>query len=221
MKQLVIFDLDGTLLNTIGDLAAASNHALRTLGFPTHADTAYRHFVGNGVSKLLERILPEDQRDPATIKKMKTLFTDFYDKHKTDHTHPYDGIKEMLATLTAAGIKVAVASNKYQRAASELVMHFFPETKWTAIEGQKEGIPTKPDPSVVFEILGKSPTPKPAVLYVGDSDVDMITAQRAGVESVGVEWGFRSVRELRDAYADHIVSIPSEITKIALSASPY
>lgn len=214
MKQLVIFDLDGTLLNTIDDLGTATNHALQTFGYPRHNLASYNLFVGNGVTRLIERSLPEDERQPEIVEKVKQEFMEYYDAHKTDLTVPYPGIKELLADLSSIGVKVAVASNKYHRAASELVKHFFPETEWQDIEGQKEGIPTKPDPSILFEILAKCPTKKSKVLYVGDSAVDMETARRACVDSCGVTWGFRPIKELRDAHAVNIAETPEDILDI-------
>ena len=168
-------------------------------------------YVGNGVSKLIERALPEDQRNEAMIKKIRADFTTYYDIHNTDYTHPYDGIPELLEHLQENGIKIAVASNKYDTAAKALVTTLFPSISFAAIEGQKEGVPVKPDPSVVFEILGATQVKKADVLYVGDSGVDMETARRACVDSVGVTWGFRSVDELRANYANHIVDTPEEI----------
>ncbi|MDE6496493.1 MAG: HAD family hydrolase [Duncaniella sp.] len=211
MKSLVIFDLDGTLLNTIEDLGIATNYALSQCGYPQHSLSSYPMFVGNGVSRLLERALPEDERNAENIARMREKFSEYYDCHDCDHTAPYPGIPELLDELTSRGVKVAVASNKYQSAVTRLVTHFFPTVPWAAVEGQKEGVPVKPDPSIVFEILGKCPTPKAEVLYIGDSGVDMETARRACVESIGVSWGFRSVKELKEHYADHIISSPDEI----------
>lgn len=216
MKQLVIFDLDGTLLNTIADLGAAANHALVQCGFPTHPISAYPRFVGSGIARLLERVLPESARTPERAVTMRRYFTEYYNTHMADQTVPYAGIPELLADLTARGIKVAVASNKYQSAVEELIRHYFPRITFAAVEGQKEGVPVKPDPSIVFEILGKVPTPKTDVLYVGDSGIDMETARRACVESAGVTWGFRPVAELRAAYADHIVETPESLLRLAL-----
>lgn len=215
MKQLVIFDLDGTLLNTIDDLGAAANHALAECGYPTHAMSAYPYFVGNGITRLIERVLPEECRNESEVARIREVFLDYYNSHIADTTVPYPGIPEMLGQLSQAGIRLAVASNKYQEGVTKLISHFFPDIDWAAVEGQKEGIPTKPDPSIVFEILGKIPTPKAGVLYVGDSGVDMETARRACVDSVGVAWGFRPVKELRDHHADHIVTLPSEIVGLA------
>lgn len=211
MKKLVIFDLDGTLINSIKDLGAATNHALEQNGLPTHPLEAYPMYVGNGVSKLIERALPEDQRSKAMVERLRADFTAYYDVHNTDYTRPYDGILPLLERLQQRGIKVAVASNKYDAAAKALVTTLFPTINFAAIEGQKEGVPVKPDPSIVFEILGTTQVQKSDVLYVGDSGVDMETARRACVDSVGVTWGFRSVEELRANYANHIVDSPEEI----------
>lgn len=214
MKHLVIFDLDGTLLNTIADLGAATNHALALSGYPQHSIASYPMFVGNGVTRLIERALPEDVRTPENITAMREKFREYYDEHLTDATEPYPGIPALLSELVSMDVKVAVASNKYQSAVERLIGHFFPDIPWSAVEGQKEGVPVKPDPSIVFEILGKVPTRKPKVLYVGDSGVDMETARRACVDSCGVTWGFRPLKELRDTHADNIVNDPSEIITI-------
>lgn len=211
MKQLVIFDLDGTLLNTINDLGTATNYALAECGYPTHELTAYPFFVGNGVTRLLTRALPEGMKTEQNVVALRRKFMEYYGEHNTDTTRPYDGIPEMLADLQALGVRLAVASNKYQSAVDKLINHFFPNIRWAAIEGQKEDYPVKPDPSIVFDILSKNPTPKSDVLYVGDSGVDMETARRACVESVGVTWGFRPVAELREYHADHIATIPAQI----------
>lgn len=213
--MLAIFDLDGTLLNTIADLAAASNYALTQCGYPTHSLHSYPYFVGNGVRRLLERVMPEDQVDNENIDRMMRHFRDYYGEHLADSTEPYDGINDMLLSLQHRGWNLAVASNKYQMAVEVLIHRFFPDVRWTAVEGQKEGVPTKPDPSIVFEILTKCPTPKAEVLYVGDSGVDMDTAARAGVTSVGVTWGFRPVKELREHYANRIVNDPQAVCDIA------
>lgn len=217
MKKLVIFDLDGTLLDTIKDLGEAANNALSRAGFPTHSLSSYPFFVGNGVSRLLERVLPEDARSQANVDMLRRYFTEYYGDHCTVHTAPYPGIPQLLQQLTEAGVKVAVASNKYQAAVTALIAHYFPSIQWAAVEGQKDDYPVKPDPSIVFDILSKVPTPKADVIYVGDSGVDMETARRACVASVGVTWGFRPVKELREYYAEHIVNRPSEILPLAIS----
>ncbi len=210
-KSLVIFDLDGTLLNTIEDLGQATNHALSQLGFPTHPMSAYPAYVGNGVRLLIERALPDSEATPETINAALEIFKEYYNEHAWDYTVPYPGIPALLDSLSDAGVKLAVASNKYDHAVHAIVTHFFPTFNWVALEGQKPGVPTKPDPSIIFEILTKSPTPKAEVLYVGDSGVDIETARRACVDNVGVTWGYRPARELRAAYADNIVDSPEEI----------
>ncbi len=212
---LVIFDLDGTLLNTIDDLGEAANYALEASGYPQHSLASYPLYVGNGISKLIERVLPDDARTPEIVARVRVKFQEYYNEHLWEHTKPYPGITEVLRALNDMNINIAVASNKYHEATTRLVEHFFGDLKWGAVEGQKEGFPLKPDPSIVFDILTKVPTPKAEVLYVGDSAVDIETARRACVASCGVTWGFRNVKELRKAYAEHIVNRPSEIIDIA------
>lgn len=212
MKKLVIFDLDGTLLNTITDLGNSCNYALETLGYPTHALAAYPYMVGNGVRKLIERAQPD--ASPEEIDKIVKVFKEHYDLHNTDTSRPYDDIGQLLRTLTERGVAVAVASNKYQAAVSGIISHFFPDIPFVSVQGQIDGRQVKPDPSIVFAILNDHPTPKAEVLYVGDSAVDIETARRACVESVGVTWGFSPVSHLRNACADNIVSSPSEILSL-------
>ena len=211
MKQLAIFDLDGTLLNTITDLGASTNFALHSMGFSEHPLSAYNYMVGNGVRKLMERAQPD--ASPQVIDELLTHFRSHYDEHCTDTTKPYPGIPELLAELREKGVKLAVATNKYQAAADKIINHFFPDVEFEAVLGQVPERPVKPDPSVVFAILNLCPTQKRDVLYVGDSAVDIETARRACVESVGVTWGFRPVSELRKACADHVVSLPAEILR--------
>ncbi len=211
MKSLVIFDLDGTLLNTIDDLGNACNHALRSMGYPTHALLSYPMMVGNGITRLIERALPDEARTPEIITEARRIFVDFYNDHCCNATVPYPGIPELLEDLTSRGVKIAIASNKYDSAVHKIINHYFPSIPFASIFGHLEGIPTKPDPSVVFEVLTASPNPKENTIFVGDSAVDIETARRACIDSIGVTWGFRSERELRDAYADHIISDPDDI----------
>ncbi len=214
MKKLVIFDLDGTLLNTINDLGNSCNYALKQLGYNELPLSTYPFLVGNGVRRLIQRTLPDANHE--TEEKLFELFKLHYDEHNTDMTTPYPGILNLLKDLTDNNINIAVASNKYESATIKIISQLFPEIKFSAVLGQIDERNIKPDPSIVFAILNQCPTPKNEVLYVGDSAVDIETARRACVESVGVTWGFRPVSELRQAYADHIVSTPSEILKIAL-----
>lgn len=214
MKKLVIFDLDGTLLNTIEDLGHAANHALERNGYATHSMASYPYFVGNGVRRLMTRVLPEDARDNETVDRVLTDFLEYYDEHCTDCTKPYNGMPELLQDLSYQDVAMAVASNKYQKAVDKIIPHFFPDINFIAIEGHREGVNVKPDPSVVFAILAKAQVSKADTLYVGDSGVDMETARRACIDSVGVTWGFRSKKELVEYYADVIVNDPVEIFDI-------
>ena len=212
MKHLAIFDLDGTLLNTIKDLGIAVNHALEKHGYNGHSLATYPFMVGNGVRKLIQRSCPDANEE--MIDTLLADFKEYYDEHCTDYTTPYNGIPELLDELTQRGVKIAVASNKYQAATDKIVRHFFPDIPFVSIQGQIESRPVKPDPSIVFAILNQCPTPKAEIIYIGDSAVDIETARRACVTSVGVTWGFRTVSELRQAYADHIISTPNEIINL-------
>ena len=196
MKKLVIFDLDGTLLDTIADLAESANYALKQLGYPTHDIETIRTFVGNGINKLLERALPSHEQTEENVIRMRSHFVPYYDVHNADLSNPYPGIVSLLEDLQAKGIQIAVASNKYQEATVKLVKQYFPDIDFIEILGQREGINVKPDPSIVFDILQKANLSKENVLYVGDSGVDMQTAINAGVDAVGVTWGFRPRAEL-------------------------
>lgn len=214
MKKLVIFDLDGTLLNTIEDLAQSANYALEKNEFATHSMASYPFFVGNGVRRLITRVLPEDHRDEETIDRLLKDFKEYYNEHCTQYTRPYDGMPELLMDLHEMGVRMAVASNKYQLAVDKIIHHNFPDINFVAIEGQREGMNIKPDPSVVFAILAKAQVPKAETLYVGDSGVDMETARRACVDSVGVTWGFRPQKELNEYHANCIVDRPLDILDV-------
>lgn len=211
MKKLAIFDLDGTLLNTIADLANSTNHALATLGYPTHAPEAYPLMVGNGINKLFERALPEGEKTEENVLRVRQAFVPHYDRHNADDSRPYPGIPELLESLQAKGIQLAVASNKYQAATEKLIAHYFPNIHFVAVLGQREGIKVKPDPTIVHDILEVSGVAKEDVLYVGDSGVDMQTAINAGVASCGVTWGFRPRAELEALHPDYIVDKVEEI----------
>ncbi|MBQ6079478.1 MAG: HAD family hydrolase [Muribaculaceae bacterium] len=214
MKKLVIFDLDGTLLNTIEDLGQAANYALQRNGYATHSMASYPYFVGNGVRRLMTRVLPEDARDDETVDKVLGDFIAYYDEHCTDYTKPYNGMPELLQDLHFMGVGMAVASNKYQAAVTKIITHYFADIPFIAIEGHREGVNVKPDPSVVFSILSKAKCLKADTLYVGDSGIDMETARRACIDSVGVTWGFRSKKELVECHADVIVNNPTDIVDI-------
>lgn len=215
--RLVIFDLDGTLLYTVPDIAEATNHALSACGYPIHSETSIAGFIGNGINKLFERALPEHARNQEEVLRIRSLFLPYYNEHCADKTRPFGGIPELLREIQAAGIMIAVASNKYHPATAKLVPHFFPDIRFSAIFGEREGVPRKPDPSIVFDILSVSGLhcdDRKTVLYVGDSGVDMQTAANARIEAVGVTWGCRSREELATFAPAHIVDKPEEILAI-------
>lgn len=215
MKRLVIFDLDGTLLNTIKDLASSTNYALTKLGHPTHPTEDYRFFVGNGINKLFERALPEAFRNEKEVLQMRQVFVQHYNQHKTDQTTPYEGIPHLLHTLQQKGFLLAVASNKYQEGTEQLVRTYFGDVTFCTLLGQRSGHPTKPDPSIVLEIMQTAGIINPQeVLYVGDSGVDMQTAHNAGVDACGVTWGFRPRQELEQYLPEHLIDAPQELLKL-------
>ena len=217
MKKLIIFDLDGTSLNTIADLAQSTNHALQTLGYPAHPESAYHFMVGNGINKLFERALPEGEKTEENVLRVRREFIPYYDVHNADKSRPYPGIPELLDQLQEKGMQLAVASNKYQSATTKLIAHYFPTIRFTAVFGQREGVNVKPDPTIVHDILDIAKVSKEEVLYVGDSGVDMQTAANAGVTACGVTWGFRPRAELETFHPDHIVDAANEIAAIAMA----
>lgn len=213
--RLCVFDLDGTLMNTIADLATACNYALSTLGYSMHPTSAYRDFVGNGIYVLFERSLraagaPEAEM-ASLVQQMVVPFKDYYGRHNADHSTPYEGIPELLQQLQERGIALAVASNKYQAATETIVHHFFPSIRFASILGQRDDVPKKPDPTIVFESMQAVGCSADQVRYIGDSDVDMQTAHNAGVFAIGVTWGFRTEAELKKEGANALVHLPLEI----------
>ena len=211
MKKLVIFDLDGTLLDTIADLAESANHALKQMGYPTRDVETIRTFVGNGVNKLLFRALPDEEKTEENMMRMRTHFVPYYDAHNADLSAPYPGIVTLLEELQAKGLRMAVASNKYQEATAKLVKHYFPMIDFVEVLGQREGINVKPDPTIVFDILKKAGVSKEETLYVDDSGVDMQTAINAGVDAIGVTWGFRPRTELEDFHPMGLIDQAEEL----------
>lgn len=212
MKHAVIFDLDGTLLNTLGDLRAATNHALEVRGLPPHSMEEIRQFIGNGIRLLICRAMPEGTPE-AEIDAALDDFKAYYAAHIHDRTVPYDGIPQLLTALRKRGIQVAVLSNKIDSASQQLIEYFFPE-KTDVVFGEHVGVPRKPDPTscrMVMQQLGVQPE---QVLYVGDSGTDMQTAKNAGLYAVGVTWGFRSKEVLLENGADVLVHRPEQILQI-------
>lgn len=214
--KLAIFDLDGTLLDTIADLAAATNFALAHYGLPTHKEEEYKFFVGNGINKMLERALPEDKRNEEYITKLRSQFVPYYDVHNSDLSRPYPGMVELLKELQRNNIAIGVASNKYQEAAVKLVLQFFPGIDFALILGQREGVPSKPDPTIAYEIIEHTGIAKEETVYIGDSCVDMQTGKNAGITTVGVSWGFRPKTELESYNPDFIADDADELRKYLL-----
>lgn len=206
-----IFDLDGTLLDTLGDLAASVNYALRQHGMPEHSLDDVRRFVGNGVRLLMERAVPDGAANPLFEEAFAT-FRRYYMDHALDTTRPYEGIPETLAELRRRGCRIAVVSNKMMAATQELCRHFFPDTVEVAIgEHEAEGIRKKPAPDTVLAALHELGVGKEDAVYVGDSDVDIETARNAGIPCISVLWGFRDRDFLLQHGARHFVSMPKEL----------
>ncbi len=215
MFDAVLFDLDGTLLDTLRDLAAACNHTLAAMGLPTHPVSAYRQMVGGGIANLIMQMLPYPARSGNTTALAAELFSRYYTRHMVDYSLPYPGIPELLAALERQDVLMAVASNKAHRYVQPIVERFFPDV-FVAVHGQREEVPKKPDPAIVHHILaGLGPgAGQRRVLYVGDSDVDVYTAHNAGLPCCGVLWGFRGREELLAAGADYLVENTAELYKI-------
>lgn len=211
MFETYLFDLDGTLVNSLDDLADACNFVLAEAGLPTHSTEAYRYFVGNGAYKLAERMLPEHMRDADTIARFKAAFDARYNGHYLDKTRPYPGIPETLAALKARGKKLAVLSNKPDPFVRKLCAELFPGGTFDAVCGQRDGVATKPAPDGVFAILAELSAGREHALFIGDSDVDIRTAQNAGLKSAGAVWGFRGREELVRAGADFLLDSAGEL----------
>ena len=216
MIKLVIFDLDGTLIDTRQDLANACNHALTQCGFPQRELQEYNMLVGRGIDNLFRGALPDGAESEENVAKMRSIFVPYYNEHSCDYTKPYEGIPELLKTLEQKGLHFAVASNKYQEGTETLVRKYFGNHSFVKILGQRDGKPIKPDPLIVKEAMEGVPgITKEEVVYIGDSNVDMQTGINAEVKTIGVTWGFRSREEL-EAYspwkiADHPLQIAEHI----------
>ena len=225
--MIIIFDLDGTLINTISDLGQACNYALSACGFPTHKIEDYPRLVGNGVNKLIERALPEEHRNEETVLRLREYFVPYYDEHNCDFTHPYDGIPELLEALKQKGDEamrrkgerwfLAVASNKYQAATEKIVAQLFPGV-FDVVLGEREGVERKPNPQIVYDILEAKGERLEAkgeeILYIGDSLVDAETARAAGATLVLCTWGFGTREQMEGAKPDYLVDHPLEVLKV-------
>ncbi len=215
MYQLVIFDLDGTILDTLQDLANAVNYAMKENQMPLHTIDEVRQFVGNGIRKLMERSVPAGTETPL-IDKVHADFTAYYQVHCADNTAPYAGIPELLAHLKNAGIHTAVVSNKADYAVQALCEQYFPNL-FDAVAGEKEGIRRKPAPDSVNAVLSALNLSKEQAIYIGDSDVDIATAENSGMPCISVAWGFRDIPFLKEHHASRIVQNVAELEQILIS----
>ena len=212
--RLIVFDLDGTLLNSLEDLADSANWVLEQHGFPTHPVDAYRYFVGDGVRKLIERILPQEERTEARIEQCRQEFVAYYKVHMEDKTSVYKGITELLTELKKRGLKIAVATNKVHIAVKPLMEKYFPEIRFDSMIGQREGVPVKPAPQIMYDILKETGCKPSETLHIGDTATDMQLAHNAGITPVGVLWGYRPLEELQEAGARYIIEHPLELLEI-------
>lgn len=215
MYKLAIFDLDGTLLNTIGDLAAAGNYTLEKMGFPQHSEEKFRQFVGNGIPKLIERMLPEKVREESVQDTALKIFMEYYSQHNCDLTKPYPGIPELILRLRERGVSCGANSNKAHEFTQELIQRNFGEAI-TEVIGYGGGFQPKPDPGAALEIIRRTGVKPEETLYIGDSEVDISTGKNAGTAVCAVLWGFRSSEELSAGNPDFMVRSTEELEKIIL-----
>jgi len=211
MKKLYIFDLDGTLVNSLYDLSDAMNAVLKKYGYPVHDAEKYKYFVGNGTLKLVERAVPESERTDERIRNLHSEFSEEYTKRAVEKTRPYEGMVLLLNLLKENGCLLAVASNKPDKFSKYIVETLFGTDIFHIISGKKEDMPAKPAPDIIFDILNRLDVSAENAVMAGDSDVDVLTAHNAGLKCIGCTWGFRGRRELAEAGADIIADNPAEI----------
>ncbi len=212
MIKAVLFDLDGTLLNTLGDLSVGVNAELVKYGFPTHEANAFKLFAGNGMAKMVERAAPEGT-DAETLCEMTASFVEYYTEHFADYTEIYEGIPELLTALQDKGYMLAVVTNKAQAPAEKVVNLFFGDT-FNLIFGQRKGIPAKPDPTAALLTMKELGVEPEECIFLGDSGVDIKTGANSGAYPVGVLWGFRDIKELTENGATETINNPLELLDI-------
>lgn len=212
--KAVIFDLDGTLLNTLGDIADAANRVLTRHGFPNHLNGDYVWFVGNGAKKLMVRALPDNQRLDEIIETCAREFIAEYKDHWHEATNVYTGISDLVLALHRKDIKLSVVTNKPHRFAGVMMDHYFKDIPFYPILGQRDDIPKKPHPQQALTAARKMGVKPSACIFLGDSDVDIKTAQRAGMHPLGAGWGFRPIEELKNAGAVKVLRHPMELLEI-------
>lgn len=210
----ILFDLDGTLLDTLDDLADATNRALRTLGFPEHPVAAYKYFIGDGVENLVRRVLPADRCEPALMLRCATQMRQEYAQRWAVKTHPYPGVPELLDALCARGVPMAVLSNKPDEFTGLCVGQLLSRWRFDVVLGERPPVPKKPDPAGALEVASRLGLPPGQILYLGDTNTDMRTAVAAGMFPVGALWGFRTADELLAHGARVLVESPLEVLKI-------
>ncbi|MFW6250919.1 MAG: HAD family hydrolase [Alkalispirochaetaceae bacterium] len=215
--KAVIFDLDGTLLDTIGDIAGAMNHALKQHGFPTHPEEAYYDMVGWGLDELSERALPEGSDPKKVLPSIREAWLEYYREHPADRTVPYEGAEELLAALVEANVSLGILSNKPHEMAEQTVAALLPRRYFAAIIGLDDRFPPKPDPTSLLHILEQVDVAPEEACMVGDSEVDMETARNAGVGAVAVSWGFRTLETLQDSGAEVTVHSVDELRRYLLN----
>ena len=218
MIKLCIFDLDGTLINSLSDLACAMNHALEKNGYAPHETEKYRMLVGSGAAVLAQRAMNTDSPDEEAKQKILADFSEYYQSHCLDNTAPYDNINPLLDTLEEKGILYAVNSNKPDKFSNYIVSSLFPDKNFSCVIGKRDGFERKPAPDGIHEIQRITGIPDNECMYIGDSDVDVYTAKNAGIKFCGVEWGFRGAEELKKAGASHIASNVDELLTYILNA---
>jgi len=213
MIKAVLFDLDGTLADSLIDLADGVNRAIASKGFPTHPVEAFKYFVGDGIPKMIERALPEGNRDADTIEEIKGLFMPYYAIHYADNTYAYNGMPELVNTLKNKGFIVAVVTNKEQNMANEVVTSLYGNV-FDLIFGKRDGIPAKPDPTAALMAMNELGVKPDECVFIGDSGMDVATAVNSGAVPIGELWGFRKEDELRANGAKYIISKPCELLDI-------
>lgn len=209
--QAYLFDLDGTLIDSLADIAESVNRMLEARGHPRREEELFRQMVGDGMEKLVERALPEQARDAATIRAGVEEYRANYERHWQDRTRPYDGIVELLGTLKARGLKLGVISNKAHRFTAPMTEHFFGKDVFDIILGARPEVPHKPAPDAAHEVAAIWGLSTSQIAYVGDSGIDMAFAKNSGMTGIGVRWGFRGEKELVEHGADRLISHPCEL----------
>ena len=209
--RAILFDLDGTLLDTLDDLADSANEVLAGEGFPSHPVDAYRHFIGNGAARLFRRALPERARDDKTLTRCLHTFGRVYQQRWNVKTKPYPGVPELLDALKGRNVAMAILSNKPHEFTVKCAQNLLPDWTFDAVYGQRDGIPIKPDPTAALEVAEKLAAPAKEFIYLGDSGVDMQTAVRAGMLPLGALWGFRDAEDLRGNGAAELLKHPTQL----------